>query len=159
MRPFWWFLYNKYSRFLPFLQENAEDEGEKDGDADFRGRRGFSKEGIFVGNKSGKIFGGTRELVELCAGEFSWKRTTTYTMLKRLCQRGIFENQGGMIKVLISREDFHAAQGEEFLKESFDGSLPHFLAAFTRRRALSSREIQEIRKLIDEFDEERKDEK
>ncbi len=94
------------------------------------------------------------ELVRLCEENFAWKKSTTYTMLKRLCERGLFENRGGMVSALMSEEDFHALQGEEFLKESFGGSLPQFLAAFTRRNRLSRQEIQELQRLIDEHEEE-----
>lgn len=93
------------------------------------------------------------ELTKLCEGEFQWKRTTTYTMLKRLCQRGIFQNVKGTVTALMSKTEFHTAQGEEFLKESFKGSLPQFLAAFTRRNKLTKKEIDEIQHLIDEYKE------
>lgn len=89
------------------------------------------------------------ELVRLCQAELQWKKSTTYTMLKRLCERGIFENSGGMVKALMSREDFSTAQGEQFLSEAFDGSLPRFLAAFTRRHRLNEAEIGELQALID----------
>ncbi|NLY70262.1 MAG: BlaI/MecI/CopY family transcriptional regulator [Clostridiales bacterium] len=95
----------------------------------------------------------TRELIELCAETFDWKRTTTYTMLKRLCDRGIFVNQKGIVSSLMTRDEFLAGQGEKFLEESFGGSLPRFLAAFTRRKKLSDKEIQEIQKLINEYKE------
>jgi predicted transcriptional regulator len=91
----------------------------------------------------------SRTLTELCAEAFDWKRSTTYTMLKRLCERGIFQNQGGTVTSLQSKQEFTAAQGEQFLKETFDGSLPKFLAAFTGRNKLSEREIDEIQRLID----------
>ena len=93
------------------------------------------------------------KLVKLCETELSWKKSTTYTMLKRLCSRGIFENQRGTVAALITREDFLAMQGEQFLTETFDGSLPRFLAAFTRRNKLSEKEILEIQRLIDEYKE------
>ena len=95
----------------------------------------------------------TRELVGLCGVAFDWKRTTTYTMLKRLCQRGIFSAENGTVTALLSREEFQAAQGEQFVEETFGGSLPRFLAAFTRRRALSEEEIREIQNLIDRYEE------
>lgn len=94
------------------------------------------------------------ELVKLCETELSWKKSTTYTMLKRLCDRGIFENQKGMVTVLMTKEDFVAAQGEQFLSETFGGSLPRFLAAFTRRNKLNDKEIRELQRLIDEHKEE-----
>ena len=93
------------------------------------------------------------ELVKLCGGVFNWKRTTTYTMLKRLCQRGLFVNESGTVKACMTKQEFQAAQGEEFLKENFDGSLPVFLAAFSRRRKLSGREIAELKKMIEEYEE------
>ncbi|BCJ94381.1 hypothetical protein acsn021_19500 [Anaerocolumna cellulosilytica] len=96
----------------------------------------------------------SRTLTELCAEAFSWKRTTTYTMLKRLCDRGIFQNNEGTVLSLMSKTEFGAAQGEQFLNETFNGSLPKFLAAFTRRKKLSEKEINEIRQLIDEHKEE-----
>ncbi|MBS7525411.1 BlaI/MecI/CopY family transcriptional regulator [Fusibacter paucivorans] len=89
------------------------------------------------------------ELVKLCDTAFDWRKSTTYTMLKRLCDRGIFENQKGTVTALIAREDFLVIQGEQFLTETFDGSLPQFLAAFTRRNKLSEKEILEIQRLID----------
>lgn len=96
----------------------------------------------------------TRTLTGLCEAEFAWKRTTTYTMLKRLCERGIFENRGGTVTALMTKQDFGAAQGEQFLSEAFDGSLPQFLTAFTRRHKLTDKEISEIRRLIEEHQEE-----
>lgn len=96
----------------------------------------------------------TGDLVKLCEREFAWKRTTTYTMLKRLCDRGIFANEKGKVVALMSREEFQGAQGEQFLDEHFEGSLPGFLAAFTRRKRLSQKEIEEIQRMIDAYREE-----
>jgi predicted transcriptional regulator len=90
------------------------------------------------------------ELVKLCKTELSWKKSTTYTMLKRLCDRGIFENQKSIVTALMTREDFLAAQGEQFLNKTFGGSLPRFFAAFTHRNRLSEEEILELKRLIDE---------
>lgn len=90
------------------------------------------------------------DLVKLCEKELSWKKSTTYTMLRRLCERGIFRNADSVITSLISRQDFAALQSEKFVEETFDGSLPRFLAAFTRRKKLSQKEIDELQKLIDE---------
>lgn len=95
----------------------------------------------------------SRTLTELCGDAFDWKRTTTYTMLKRLCERNIFENQSGTVVALISQNEFQAAQGEQFLNETFGGSLPQFFAAFTRRNRLSEKDINELRRLIDEHKE------
>lgn len=94
------------------------------------------------------------ELVKLCEKELQWKKSTTYTMLKRLCDRNIFANQKGTVIPLMSKEDFAAAQGEQFLSETFNGSLPRFFAAFTRRNKLSEKEIRELQQLIDEHREE-----
>ena len=93
------------------------------------------------------------ELVKVCEGELDWKKSTTYTMLKRLCDRGIFANQNGLVSALMSREDFTAAQGEQFLSETFGGSLPRFFAAFTRRNRLSDQEVRELQRLIEEHKE------
>lgn len=93
------------------------------------------------------------ELVKLSEQSLNWKKSTTYTMLKRLCERNIFANCDGMVVVLMSREEFQAAQGEEFIRETFGGSLPGFLAAFTRRKRLSEKEISEIQCLIDRYKE------
>lgn len=95
---------------------------------------------------------GSGELVRLCEERFGWKKSTTYTMLKRLCQRGLFENAGGEVRALMSREDFLGMQGEVFLQQSFGGSLPHFFAAFTRRNRLSEEEIRALRQMIDQYD-------
>lgn len=97
------------------------------------------------------------ELVKLGGSTFDWKRTTTYTMLKRLCQRGIFVNENGTVRACMTREEFQAAQGEQFLNDNFGGSLPVFLAAFSSRRKLSGREIEELKKMIEEYEEERDD--
>lgn len=91
----------------------------------------------------------SRTLTEICEKEFAWKRTTTYTMLKRLCQREIFQNVSGTVTSLMSKEEFCAAQGQQFLTDTFDGSLPRFLAAFSKRSKLTAAEINEIQKLID----------
>ncbi len=89
------------------------------------------------------------ELVRLAAQELNWKKSTTYTVLKRLCERGIFRNQDGIVTSLISKQDFYAAQSEKFVEETFSGSLPAFLAAFTTRKKLSDAEINELQELID----------
>ena len=90
------------------------------------------------------------QLVELCSDRLDWKKSTTYTVLRRLCQRGIFQNEGGTVTSLIGREEFAARQSEEFVDRAFDGSLPKFLAAFARRKKLSREEIEQIQRLIDE---------
>ena len=90
------------------------------------------------------------ELVKLAERELNWKKSTTYTVLKRLCERGIFQNRGGVVTSLISRQDFYAVQSEKFVEETFSGSLPAFLAAFTTRKKLSEEEIAELQALIDQ---------
>lgn len=95
----------------------------------------------------------TRDLIKLCAEAFEWKRTTTYTMLKRLCNRGLVENKNGIVAVLVSKEEFLARKGQVFIDESFEGSLPRFLTAFTKKKKLSRQEIDEIQKLIDGYKE------
>lgn len=91
----------------------------------------------------------TAELVRQCEDAFGWKRTTTYTMLKRLCQRGLFQLEDGLLTVLITQEDFLAARSENFVEESFGGSLPAFIATFTRNRRLTQQEADAIQRLID----------
>jgi predicted transcriptional regulator len=88
-------------------------------------------------------------LVRLCEGELGWKKSTTYTVLKKLCERGIFRNERGEVTALISRDEFYALQSQRFVEESFDGSLPAFIAAFSSRKALTAQEIAEIRRMID----------
>lgn len=93
----------------------------------------------------------TKDLVAICNRELDWKRTTTYTVLKKLCDRGIFQTKDSVITSLISKQEFHAMQSEAFVKENFQGSLPAFLAAFTTRKALTQAEIEELQKLINSF--------
>lgn len=96
----------------------------------------------------------TGELVHLCTEAFSWKRTTTYTMLKRLCERGLFANENGMVIAHMSREEFQGGRGEQFLQENFEGSLPLFVASFVRRKKLKEEEIRMLKDLIDSYEEE-----
>ena len=91
------------------------------------------------------------ELVKLCAEKLEWKKSTTYTVLKKLCEQGLFENKDGVVSVLLSRQDYTAAQSERFVEENFEGSLPAFLAAFTARKSLSESEIAEIRQMIEQM--------
>ena len=92
----------------------------------------------------------TQRLVQLCETELQWKRTTTYTVLKRLAERGLFRNEGGQVTALLSRDEFYARRSEQFVEESFGGSLPAFLAAFAARKPLTEQEVAEIRRLIEE---------
>ena len=91
------------------------------------------------------------ELVKLCEQKLSWKKSTTYTILRRLCERGIFLNQKGMVTSLLSKDEFHAMQSEKFVEDTFEGSLPRFLAAFSTPKKLSDDEINELQKLIDKM--------
>lgn len=92
----------------------------------------------------------TSQMVKLAEEELGWKRTTTYTVLKKLSDRGLFINDEGTVKVCMSKEEFYARQSENYVEQSFGGSLPGFLAAFSSRRKLSSKEIEEIKKIIEE---------
>lgn len=83
-----------------------------------------------------------------------WKKSTSFTVLKRLCGKGIFQNQKGTVTSLISRGDFYAMQSEKFVEDTFDGSLPAFLAAFTARKNLTPEEVAELRRMVDEYEEE-----
>ncbi|MBR6321484.1 MAG: BlaI/MecI/CopY family transcriptional regulator [Lachnospiraceae bacterium] len=93
---------------------------------------------------------GSRELSKICEKELSWKRPTTYNVLRKLCEKGLFENDNGTVRVRISRKEYQAMRGEQFVTENYDGSLPAFIAAFTSRRRLSEEEALEIQRLIDE---------
>lgn len=95
----------------------------------------------------------TSELVRICSDELNWKRTTTYTVLKRLSDRGLFENNGGLVSAKITRDEFYLMQGESLVDEVFNGSLPAFLAAFTSNKRLSREDVDEIRRLIDSYEE------
>ena len=79
----------------------------------------------------------------------NWKKTTSFTVLKRLCERGIFQNQNGIVTSLISREEFFARHSEQYVQETFGGSLPAFMAAFGTRKKLTDSEIDEMKKLIE----------
>lgn len=89
------------------------------------------------------------QLVKLCLEQLEWKKSTTYTVLKKLCDRGLFKNTNGMVSSVISKEEYYSAQSEQVVNESFGGSLPAFIAAFTSRKTLTQEEIDEIRRMID----------
>lgn len=95
----------------------------------------------------------SRDLVSLCQKELNWKKPTTYTVLRKLCERGIFQNEDGMVTSKISRQEFYAMQSEKFVEDTFEGSLPAFIAAFTLRKNLTSKEVDEIRRMIDSYGE------
>ena len=94
------------------------------------------------------------ELAKKSEELLTWKKTTSYTVLKRLCDKGLFQNQEGVVTSLISREKFYALQSEKFVEETFQGSLPAFLAAFTNGKKLSQKEIAEIQQIIEKMGEE-----
>ena len=91
----------------------------------------------------------TQELVKKCAEVFEWKRTTTYTVLKRLSEKGLFRLENGMVYAVIPRDDYYAEQSGQYVEETFAGSLPAFIAAFTKKKTLREDEIEEIRRMID----------
>ena len=95
----------------------------------------------------------SRELVDLCQKELNWKKPTTYTVLRKLCERGIFQNTDGQVTSRISRDEFYARQSEKFVEDTFSGSLPAFFAAFTRRKNISPEELAQIRQMIDSYGE------
>ena len=92
-------------------------------------------------------------LVKLCEQQLSWKKSTTYTMLRRISEKGIFENRKGTVYSLIKKEDFYSMQSQEYINEVFQGSLPRFFTAFTRGKKLSNKEINELQTLINEHKE------
>lgn len=95
----------------------------------------------------------SRQLAELCKEDLNWKRTTTYTVLKKLCEKGIFQNENAVVTSVISREEFYAIQSEQFVNETFEGSLPAFIAAFATRKSFTEEEIAEMHRMIDSFGE------
>ena len=90
------------------------------------------------------------ELVKLCEEQLNWKKSTTYTVLKKLCERGLFINENGRVSSLVSKDEYYAMQSTSFVGELFNGSLPAFIAAFSSRKKLTNEEIDELQKLIDE---------
>ncbi len=95
----------------------------------------------------------TKELVKRCEEQLEWKRTTTYTVLKKLCERGLFRMENSLVTVLVTREEFYVMQSEQFVEETFSGSLPAFIAAFTARKTPTPQELKEIRRMLDAFEE------
>lgn len=91
------------------------------------------------------------QLVKLCEQELNWKKPTTYTVLRKLCEKGLFKNENGLVSVVMTQEQFYAARSEQFVEDAFDGSLPAFITAFTSRKKLSAAEVEEIQQMIDTF--------
>ena len=91
----------------------------------------------------------SRELARLCEKELGWKRTTTYTIIKRLGERGILKNENGLVTSLVSKDEAQACEIDELVEKKFEGSLPTFIAAFTKRQDLSAHELDEVQQMID----------
>ncbi|MBQ3552164.1 MAG: BlaI/MecI/CopY family transcriptional regulator [Clostridia bacterium] len=94
------------------------------------------------------------ELSKLSEELLKWKKSTTYTVLKRLCDKGIFQNNKGTVTSVISKQEFYSMQSERFVAETFDGSLPAFLTAFTSRKSLTPKEVAYLRRMVAEYEEE-----
>ncbi len=94
------------------------------------------------------------ELVSLCTEKLGWKPTTTYTVIKRLSERGVVKNENTVVSSLVSKDEIQEAEIDEMVEKTFEGSVPAFLAAFTKKRNLTEKEIAEIRKMIDGFEKE-----
>ena len=93
------------------------------------------------------------ELVKLCEKELNWKKSTTYTVLRKLCQRKVLQNENAVVTALVSREQVQRSESREFIERTFNGSLPQFIAAFASGKKLSRQEVEEIRHLIDTYEE------
>ena len=93
------------------------------------------------------------ELVKLSENEMNWKKSTTYTVLKKLCEKGIFLNENAVVSALIKKDEYHAKQSIRFVEDTFGGSLPKFLAAFISGKKLNKHQAEELKKLIDEHKE------
>ena len=91
------------------------------------------------------------DLVRLCERELNWKKPTTYTVLRKLCEKGLLKNENGVVTSLISRSDFYSEKSNQIVEESYHGSLPSFIASFISRKELSQEEADEIRRMIDAY--------
>lgn len=89
------------------------------------------------------------ELAKLCKEKLDWSKTTTYTVIKRLCDRGVIKNENAVVSAIISKEEAQRSELDELMDKKFEGSLPAFIAAFGRRQELTDAEIQEIRRIIE----------
>lgn len=94
------------------------------------------------------------ELVKLCQEQLGWKKATTYTVIKRLAERGVLQNENAVVTSLVSKDEVQASEIDELVEKTFEGSLPSFIAAFTKHKKLSAKDIQEIRNMIDSYEEE-----
>lgn len=97
---------------------------------------------------------GSTELVKICEERLGWKKSTTYTVLKKLCERGIFQNERAVVTSKLSREEFYGGKSRQFVEETFGGSLPRFLTAFIGKRKLTEAQIEEMKALIESYREE-----
>ncbi len=95
------------------------------------------------------------ELAKRCEAALCWKKSTTYTILRRLCDRGLFRNENGVVTSAVTKEEFLSRQSEQFVENTFQGSLPRFLAAFTAGKRLSEPEVAELKRIIEENGKER----
>ena len=91
------------------------------------------------------------ELVNLCKEQLGWKPTTTYTVIKRLSERGVLKNENTIVSALVTKDQVQASEIEEMVEKTFEGSLPAFVAAFTRHQKISQKEIEEVQRMIDRF--------
>lgn len=91
------------------------------------------------------------DLVKLCAKELQWKKSTTYTVLKKLCEKGLFQNHNGTVTALVSQKAYLSSQSKRFVCDTFSGSLPAFIAAFAETEGLTDGDISQIRRMIDEY--------
>jgi predicted transcriptional regulator len=96
---------------------------------------------------------GSGDLVKLSEKEMNWKKSTTYTVLKKLCEKGIFQNENAVVSSLITKDEYYAKQSIRFVEDTFGGSLPKFLTSFIGTKKLSKHQVEELKKLIDEHKE------
>jgi len=93
----------------------------------------------------------SRELVKLCAEKLGWKSTTTYTVIKRLSERGVLVNENSVVRSLVSKDEVQASEIDELVEKRFDGSIPAFIAAFAKHKRMTDAEIDEVQRMIDRF--------
>lgn len=94
---------------------------------------------------------GSGELVKIAQKRLEWKKSTTYTVLRKICGNGIFQNENAVVSSKISKEEYARRKGERYLEENYNGSLPGFVAAFLKRKRLSRREVEELARMIEEY--------
>lgn len=99
----------------------------------------------------------SKELVKLCGKRLGWKPTTTYTVIKRLSERGVLKNENSVVTSLVSKDAIQAAEIDELVEKKFEGSLPAFVAAFTKHRKISEKEINAVQEMIDRYRRETED--